>query len=383
MKNIINSAKSYIRNTNHMIWVPCFLLSGLSILLLFGIMGTGHTTHLRITERNIYIQAVSVVLGVVSAVVISLIDYRDLARLWKIYAPVCYALLMLTFIIGVGAPGRPADRRWLVFPSVGISLQPAELLRVAFILMFAYHIYKLGEKLNHPLHLIGLIAHGSVPVLLVHLQGDDGSALIFAVIMVCMLFAAGLGWKYIVSAATLVAVSLPLLWNFVLNDFQRQRILAIYYGSGGDTEGIFFQQHRAITALAIGGHGGTGVFAAEHVYVPEMHNDFIFAFLGESMGFVGSALTIAVMLILWFKILRCAARSTDMLGYMICIGVFAMLAFQGVINIGMNIGVLPVIGNTLPFISYGGSSVLTSYMGTGLVLSVSMHSAKTMFGQNE
>jgi rod shape determining protein RodA len=110
-----------------------------------------------------------------------------------------------------------------------------------------------------------------------------------------------------------------------------------------------------------------------------MHTDFIFSFLGESMGFVGCLFAVAVMVALWLKILASSARARDIQGKMICVGVFAMLSVQAIINIGMNIGVLPVIGNPLPFMSYGGSSMLTSFLGMGLVLSVSMHSSKTMF----
>ena len=304
MKKIFSFAGSYLRRTDYMLWVPCIALSALSVLLLMGILDSGHANLLRMSGRNIYVQLLSVFLGVCGAIVISLFDYKDLARLWKVYAPLSYGLLLLTFFIGVGAPGRPDARRWLILPFVGTSIQPSELLRVAFILMFAYHIYKLGEWINHPLHLAGLLAHLAVPVVLVQMQGDSGSALIFAAMGMCMLFGAGLSWKYIVGGAAGAGISLPLIWNLVLNDFQRRRILDIYYVPGRDIEGFFFQQHWAITSLAVGGAEGSGLFGAEHIYVPEMHNDFIFSFLGASLGFVGVLLTIAVMVVLWFKILR-------------------------------------------------------------------------------
>jgi len=383
MKKIFSFAGSYIRRTDYMLWLPCFLLSALSIVLLIGILDSGHAVFLRLSGRNIFVQALSVFLGVCGAIVLSLIDYKDLAKLWKIYAPLSYGLLLLTFFIGVGAPGRPDARRWLLVPFANVTIQPAELLRVAFILMFAYHIYKVAERLNHPLHLVGLLIHMAVPVVLVQVQGDSGSALILAAIAMCMLFGAGLSWKYIAGAAIGAGVSLPLVWNLVLTNFHRARIMEVFYAAERDIDGFFFQQHWAINALAVGGAEGNGLFSPEHVYVPEMHNDFIFSFLGSSLGFVGVILTIAVMAALWFKILWVAGRANDMLGYSICMGVFAMMAFQSVLNIGMNIGRLPVIGNTLPFISYGGSSVLTSYLCIGLVISVSMHSTKTMFGSAE
>lgn len=370
---------SYIRQTDRMIWMLCFLLSGVSLVLLMGILDSGYADYLDISRRNVFIQGISACIGVSCAALISLIDYEDLAKMWKLHVPVCYALLLLTFFIGTGAAERPDDKRWLQVPGINISFQPAELLRISFILAFAYHVFLVREHINHPLYLAGLLAHGITPAVLLHFQGDDGSALIFAVIMVCMLFSAGISWKYVFGALAATLVSLPVIWNFILNEFQRQRILALYYRSAEDVQGYFYQQYWALVAFAFGGRGGRGIFDVPHTYVPEMHNDFIFSFLGECMGFVGCLFVIGVMVALWLKILICAGRARDMFGQMICIGVFAMLSFQSVINIGMNISVLPVIGNTLPFLSYGGSSVATSYFGIGLVLSVSMHSSKSIF----
>ena len=165
----------------------------------------------------------------------------------------------------------------------------------------------------------------------------------------------------------------------ILNNFQKQRIAALYDPAIKDVQGFFYQQHRASVALASGGVGGKGIWSISHTYVPEMHNDFIFSYLGECFGFIGLLLLFITLLFLWIRIISIASKARDVLGKMICIGVFAMLAFQAVLNIGMNISLLPVIGNPLPFISCGGSSTLTSYFGIGLVLSVNMHSNKSMF----
>ena len=375
MKYII----SYVERTDKLLWLLCFALSSLSVLLIFGIIGTGYAPYLHIGNRNIAVQAISIVIGAVSAVIVSLFDYKDLAKLWKIHGFVCYALLIATFFIGVGVAERPDDRRWLEVPFANILLQPAELLRVSFILMFAYHIYLIHERINHPLYLGGVLLHGLIPVVIIQLQGDSGSALIFLAMIIAMVFAAGISWKYIIAAIVAIAAAVPLVWFFVLNSFQQRRILALYQPTPEDLRGFFFQQNRALTAFAMGGTGGRGLFAESYVYVPAMHTDFIFAFLGEAFGFVGCLLTVLVMTVMWLKILAIGGRAKDLLGKLICTGVFAMLSFQAVINIGMNIAVLPVIGNTLPFLSYGGSSMLTSFIGIGLVLAVHMHSAKSMF----
>lgn len=379
MKKVGNYIVSYYRETDKFLWLLCVMLSGLSLLLIWGILETGYASYLDISRRNLLIQGVSICLGMFCAAILSKIDYRILTKLWKIHVPVSYLLLLVTFFVGVGVAERPDDKRWLVIPGTSLNLQPAEILRISFILVFAYHIYIVHEDINRPHILLTLLIHGAIPVVLVHFQGDDGTALMFLAIIACMLFAAGINWKYVITAVLGAGVSLPVLWYFVLNEFQKTRILILFDPSLADTQGSYYQQHWAKMAFAMGGAGGRGLMGVQHTYVPEMHNDFIFAFLGESFGFVGCLLTLAVILAMWIKILVSSSRALDIQGRMICIGVFAMLSFQSVINIGMNISLLPVIGNTLPFISYGGSSVLTSYLGIGLVLSVYMHSPKMMF----
>ncbi|MCL2068923.1 MAG: FtsW/RodA/SpoVE family cell cycle protein, partial [Oscillospiraceae bacterium] len=317
-----------MQRTDRTLWLLCFALSCFSIVLILGILDSGYAQDLRISTRNVYVQGAAVLIGAGCAVITSLIDYKSLAKLWKLHVPLCYGLMIMTFFIGVGASARPGDRRWLLVPLANVSFQPSELLRISFILVFAYHIFMVREKINHPLYTASLAIHAAIPIILMYYQGDSGSALILAVIVVTMLFCSGINWAYLVGAGVLTGVSLPLFWYFVLNDFQRERMTAILNITDADTQGIFFQQYRAKIALAMGGEGGVGIFDAPHIYVPEMHNDFIFTFLGESTGFVGSLLTITVMVVIWFKIQLCASRAKDLLGGMICMGVFSMLAAQ-------------------------------------------------------
>ncbi|MCL2033353.1 MAG: FtsW/RodA/SpoVE family cell cycle protein [Oscillospiraceae bacterium] len=379
MKAITGYMVSYIKRTDYVLWLLCFAMSCLSIVLIAGILDTNFTDSLRLTRRSLLTQSAATLIGMILAFILSMIDYRDLARLWKLYVPACYLLLLFSFFLGVGTLDRPDDKRWLIVPGIGFHFQPSELLRSAFIVVYAYHIYKSREDINNPLCLLGLFAHGLLPVLLLYFQGDAGAALIFAAIIISMLFCAGISWRYIIGATALTAVSLPLIWNYILDEFQKERMRGLFFPTAEDLQGVGFQQFRAEVALAMGGREGRGIFNSSHIYIPEMHNDFMFSFLGESMGFVGCLFVIAVMLVIWFKILHSARGATDLLGCIICVGVFAMLSFQSIINIGMNISLLPVIGNTLPFLSCGGSSMLTSYIAIGLVLSVYMHSEKSMF----
>lgn len=371
--------KNYIKRTNKSIWAASVAISLLSLILLKGILDSGYSQTLGLTQRNVLMQGIALLLGIVSAAVISQLDYNEIAKNWKIYLPLNYLLMLATFVVGVGASGRPDDKRWLNIPIIGFSFQPSELFRLAFILGFAYHIQLVYKKINTPQVLVKLLFHGAVPAALLHLQGDDGSALIIAAVMVGMLFIAGLSWKYIMAGVSFLAVSLPLIWAFVLNEFQKQRILAIYSSNAQNSKEFYYQQYQASLAIGSGGLAGKGIWGVEHVYVPKMQNDFIFSFLCESLGFIGSVAVLALLLFMWVKILLVVLKNEDILGKTICTGVLIALAFQTLLNIGMNISLFPVVGNPFPLLSCGGSSVLTSYMGIGLILSVHMRSKQDIF----
>ena len=369
MKKIRAAILGYFRASDRLLFTLCIIASALSVTLLAGLYNTGYAT-----SRQVWVQVGASVLGLVASIIISKIDYRTLADLWKLYLPLCYGLIAITFFFGIG---RGANRAWLeVF---GVSVQPAELLKVAFILTFALHLSKVQDDINKPSVLMMVALHGIAPVLVIHfLQGDDGTALMFALIMASMVFAAGLSWKYIAAVAGASVVAAPLLWFFVLDEYQQKRIL-ITFNPELDPLVYGYQQLHGVLAIGSGQLFGKGIFAEQHIKVPEIRNDFIFAFLGESTGFMGCLGVVVLLLLICFKILFNGLRSVDSLGRYVCVGVFAMIAFQSIFNIGMCLSVLPVIGITLPFLSSGGTSVLALYAAVGLVLSVYMRSKSNMF----
>ncbi len=359
----------YYKTTDRLLIALCVTASALSVTLLAGLYNTGYAT-----DRQLWMQVAASSLGLLASVVISKFDYRFLADLWRLYLPLCYGLIVVTFFVGTG---RGANRAWLEI--FGFSLQPAELLKVAFILSFSLHLSKVQEDINQlpVLALLGL--HGVTPILLIHfLQGDDGTALMFGLILASMLFAAGLSWKYIAAVAGGAVVAAPLLWFFVLSEYQQKRIL-ITFNPELDPLVYGYQQLNGVLAIGSGQLFGKGIFTGQHIRVPEIRNDFIFAFLGESTGFMGCLAVVALLMLLCFKLLFNSLRAVDPLGRYICVGVFAMVAFQAIFNIGMCLSVLPVIGITLPFLSSGGTSVLALYAGVGLVLSIYMRSNSNMF----
>ena len=225
-----------------------------------------------------------------------------------------------------------------------------------------------------------------------HIQGDDGTAIIYAIIGCCMMFAAGLSWKYILGAVSAAAVAMATAFAFfsdkIGKGYQWYRILAVidpdnktgWAPSETIWKNIIYQQQRGEIALGSGGIFGNGLFGGSYYSVPNAHNDFILSWIGNAAGFVGCCVVLGVLFALVIKTFLTGARSEDLLGTFICAGIGGALLAQIAVNVGMNLRVLPVIGVTLPFYSAGGSSVLMLYICVGLVLSVYTHNTKKLFG---
>ena len=369
MKRLLAAVWRYIRTMDTLLLFLCVGASAFSVLLLTTICG-----YFGYSSRMIAVQVIATGVGLVGVFIFSSLDYRTVAPLWRIYAPPALLLTLSTFVFGVGREGAD-DKAWLNFFGI-TTLQPSELLKIAFILTFAYHLYKVKHDINHPLHLLALCGHAAIPVLTVHLQGDDGTALVFFVIFLSMIFVAGVNWKYIAAAFGAAIPAAIFIWFFVMSEGKRQRFLITLYPEM-DPEGIGFQQLQGRIALGSGqlfGNGLDGPFR----YVPEIQNDFIYVFVGEALGFIGCVLLMVWLAVICMRILTTYRMSEALIGKFICIGVFSMLAFQIIANIGMCLSVLPVIGLTLPFISSGGSSILSVYFAIGLVLSVYRHNKKKL-----
>ena len=258
----------------------------------------------------------------------------------------------------------------------GMTFQPAELAKISFILTLALHLSQLRGQVNRPKNLLLLLLHILVPPFLIHIQGDDGTALVFLGIGLVMLYAGGIShWLVggVLAAGVAGGGALLLLKPDLLKGYQFQRIMAILTPEDPALSDITYQQNKGAMAIGTGGLTGQGLFRGDHIFVPNAWNDFIFAYLANVLGFVGAAAALILLFVLCMRTLRTALRSADALGRDICSGIFAALFVQCVINLGMNLQVLPVIGVTLPFFSAGGSSVVMMYLCVGLVLSVGMH----------
>lgn len=373
MNSFKRSCIQFYRRTDMLLLLSCIVCSVLSAYFLTGIYLSGY-----IRARVLYMQIAASVIGIAAALLVSLFDYRSIAKLWKLYMPVTVGLVLLTYVVGKQRYSYIDDKAWLEIPFLNMTIQPSEFLKLALIFSLALHLEKAGENINNLKTLVPLCAHGAFCTLLIVGQGDHGTAMVFVAIFAAMLFAAGLSFSYIALGALGAAIVSPLMWFFILDEDKRGRIMTVF-NPAADPTGTGWQQNLGITALGSGQVWGKGVLSGSHQYVPEMHNDFIFSFIGESSGFVGCSAVLLLLSLLMLIILLNARSSKDNLGRYICVGVFGMIAFQTVWGVGMCLSVLPVAGLTLPFFSAGGTSVVLTWLSIGVVLGVHRHSHAGLF----
>lgn len=366
MKKILKNIKSYLRTVDIWMLILCMACSAVSCICQYGIYKAGFTA----TSRPFIMQTAMSFAGMAVAFVLANFDYHLMCKLWKFHMPFCYLLVILTFFIGVQPEGTD-DKAWL---DLGFTtLQPSELLKLSFVLTFAMHLAYVKDDIRNIRTLILLCIHGLVPVGLIILQGDLGSAIVFLMIFLVMIFAAGLPIYYIAGGLGALAVGIPVFWKFFLPDYLKNRF-AVAFHPELDPLGDGYQQYQGKIAIGSGQLTGRGLFNDEMYSVPECYNDFIFSFIGQAFGFVGCMIVVLLLGGICFKMLHTGIKARDPMGCYICIGVFAIFLTQIVINILMVLCLMPVIGITLPFFSSGGTSVLVCYVAIGMVMSVYRHS---------
>lgn len=408
---MLKGVQGYIKRTDRLYLLLCIFSSVMAVVALASWateQGGGFSVDELTGEiigignyRRALVQGVAAAAGLVIALLLSLVDYRSLVKVWPVHVAVTWGMVLPTLVlrnvtigpltIGYNA-GDTDNYSW--YKLGGFTLQPTELAKISFILTFAMHLNNVRSHINEPKELGKLLLHMLVPMAIIHIQGDDGTAIIYGIIGCCMLFAAGLSWKYIFGAIAALTSALAVAFIFfsdkIGKSYQWYRILAVidpenstgWAPSEEVWKNIIYQQQRGEIALGSGKIFGTGLFDGTYYNVPNAHNDFIFCWIGNALGFVGCAVVLFVLFTLVVKTFATGIRSEDLLGTYICAGIGGALLAQVAVNVGMNLWVLPVIGITLPFYSAGGSSVLMLYICVGLVLSVYMHNKKSLFSEN-
>lgn len=355
-------------------WTLCILTV---IAAIFGIIAVYSATRSLGSVSKVLIQSAAFALGGVIMILLSFFDYEQFEMLTKYIYLFCVALLVLVLVIG--SKGEWGARSWIRIGPVGI--QPTEIAKIGFIITFANFLQKADDELNHPKNIIKALLHIGILAALIMLQPDAGSTIVFLFIFICMIFTAGLSFKYIIPAAAAGLISLPLIYFFVLDDFQIDRI-RVFFNPESDPLNTGYNVIQSKIAVGSGQLIGKGYLQGiqnQMGHLPTKHTDFIFSTIAEEFGFIGAALLVLLLFFIIYRCLRTAQRSETPFGRYICVGVAAMLIFHTFENIGMCIGLVPVTGIPLPFISYGGTSLLTNMTAIGLVMSVSYRSRDTLF----
>ena len=349
-------------------WLLFILSVGLAVFGIIMIYSATRTTH---SNVNVIVQSAAFVMGCAAMLVVCFFDYEQLKNLIK---PIfLFAIVMLILVLIFGVSGDWGARSWIRFGAIGI--QPSEFAKICFIITLSYHVSKVQDDINKPLVLLGLLLHIGVMVGLILLQPDMGSAFVFVFIFICMLFVAKLSYKYIIPAMVLGVASLPLVYRYVLSEYQQKRI-QVFFNPDLEPLGRGYNVIQSKIAVGSGQLWGKGYLQGtqnQMGYLPAKSTDFIFSVISEELGFIGAAILIGALFILIYKCFKTAKKADNSFGRYICVGVGAMLLFHVFENVGMCIGLMPVTGIPLPFISYGGTSLVVNMTAIGLVLSVAYH----------
>lgn len=320
-------------------------------------------------------QAINFLVGLAGMIVMLLFDYDIFKPLITYAYFAVVGLLALLFVFG---KVRGGAQGWFVFDSIQRNIQPAELAKIAVIVMVAKIASKAMDEDGRLLKfkdIMLVVGFTLLPFILIVLQPDYGTAFVLIVILAFMLFAAKIKWFWLAGAAVAAGTAIPLAYFFLFTDSQRNRIIT-FLNPDFDPLGAGMQVARSKITIGSGRLLGKGFFStatlAQLKYVPEIRTDFIYAGIVEGVGFVGGVLLIVLFFALALRWIYIAMRARDNFGSLLAVGVTAMLIAHVFENIGMTIGLMPMTGIPLPFISYGGSNMLTNMIGVGIVLNVYM-----------
>ena len=368
---MLNAIKKFFYRTD---WVLLGLCLAASI---FGIVMIASASNYHGASTYVSKQIIALVIGLILFVVLSFLDIEILAEHQTLL--VIFSAIFLAMLYPFGVEGDTGNRSWMSIPGMPFMIQPAEYCKIIYIIVCARIMTIYQEHINSlPCVLrLGLVSAVFMGLIVV-ISKDAGVALIYVFTLIIMALAGGFSFIWFAAAGAGLAVIVPILWNSSLvREDQKNRIMVLFDESIdplGTT--VRYQASRSINAISGGGLTGQGLFHGTQIQsgnVPAQHTDFIFAAIGEELGYVGCALCIGLLVAIILRILYVGAHSQSYFYRQVCVGIAGTLMFQIIINIGMCLGVAPVIGLTLPFFSYGGSSMMSLFIAMGVISSVRMH----------
>ncbi len=372
MKVFSTSMKEKLGKLDFVIVACAFGMTLISVLTLFGIKND-----YSYGSRMFIIQLLAACAGFCGMVFIALFDYDAIiTKLWIPLTVVSVCLLILVLLFGKSP--TPGDDQKLYIEVGPINIQVSEFVKMFFIFSFAKHIDLVKDKINNPKGWIRLILHAGLIIGMMLLTKDLGSTLVFICIFAAMMYSGGLSLWYFAGAVGAFVLVFPYIWPR-LDPYQQMRILC-GFDPYIDPEKFGYQAIQSINTISAGGFWGAGIMGGvRYKTLPVATTDFLFSVTCEKFGFFGAALYLVLMTVMIFRIIKIARTSRKDAGAYICTGVIAILIAQTTENMGMCLGMLPVIGITMPFLSYGGSSMLAMWLTLGLAQSVKLHNTKYYF----
>lgn len=361
VKRIKEAVKRYVKESDWLLFLLAIVICLFGMVLIFSASRT-----MARPNRYILVQAFGICVGSVGFVLISLFDVERFPRMWM--ALFVFNIFFQLSLAVLGVSGDTGNKSWIPIGSTGVNIQPGEVGKVIFIYTMACHINALKDRLNRFSSVVQLGLHALVTTGAVFVISKDlGVALMYPLIFITMLFASGISLWWVGGICTAGAGCVPLLWKF-MSTGQKLRIQVVWNPAASEKYAWHAKQSmRAVGNGQLMGKGflnGTMVQSASY---PARHTDFIFSTCAEEFGFIGCIVLLVLLVGLVVHIFVDAARCSSREGSLVCVGVGAMLLWQILINVGMCLGVMPVIGLTLPLVSYGGTSVMTTMAAFGLV----------------
>ena len=370
MRDIFRTIRDFCKKADMILLALCVAAS------VFGIVAISSATNFLGGGRYVRTQIIALVLGVICYILLTLIDVDIIAERRELLLLFCTVFIALLFKWGDTQQG---NRSWLNFSFLPFSIQPAELCKIPFILIIAKIMSVKQNKISAPMTILQI---GGVTlflfVLIMAASEDLGVALQYLLIFVIMAFVGGVSFVWFLGALGALAAAAPTIWTHLSED-RKSRILVLFDPSiDPAAQDERYQINRSIRALQNGGIRGQGLFHGTMVQsnsLPQQRNDLIFSAIGEELGMLGCLAVLLLLSAIIIRIIYVGIKSGNYMNRLICVGIAGMMASQILINVGVCLGLVPVIGLTLPLFSYGGSSLITTFLAMGIVSGINMRPA--------
>ena len=372
MRRFIQAIRSFVEKADMLLLFLCVTSS------VFGIVLISSATAYLHSRRYVIVQVGALIIGIALYVFFSLIDIEIIAERRDLLF--IFNMLFIAMLIPFGEDYGSGNRAWLAFSFLPFAIQPAEICKITFVIIMAKMMTSAGDKLSRPLSVGKLAVHLLLTIgMIIFASSDAGNALVFVFLFLVLAYAGGVKMGWFAAGAAAVVIAGPAVWTRFVRDDQKERILMIFDPTLDPTGiGVRYHTKRSLTYFQSSGLLGSGLFRGLHTqsgYMPAQHTDFIFSVVGEELGLLGCVSVLLLLTAIVVRIIYVGVRSRSYMGRLICIGIASILMFQVLIDVGMCIGIMPVIGLTLPFFSYGGSSLVTLFAAMGIVSGIKMRPA--------